>query len=623
MYVDKVATLATPSPIFSGGVQTSPQNVPQNNLQNVAATATQGLSMKNWIWALAFLIIGAAALGQTSNTLYARNFPGSTVGQKVAAAQADCGTNASIPCVIVIDSSLAAYPSGTMPAKCSGCVWEDYRTAGGFALPLGGGTLTGPLVAPSINNVINAEQEPGSDICAKINAALSQISAQGGVIDARGFTGDQVTSTTCGASYPLAQGTPVMILFNPASPLVPATTTTTVIEIAAGMIVSGLHVDASGVSGYSADAVSFPYNYGSTTGFTSLENFVLKGTPGQGNALHIAPPTGGGTAFLNVHDGAITGFDSGIFLDASAAWINGNTFSGVSDNSSYYCLNLTGTSSTNVVEANQFSNINCEGNYSTAYSITALSLTYAYQNTFTNLNAWDYTGTGQSTVTLGADVASNWWLSGFGSSSLTSASAYNNPIQGTTGSFSGNVSIGGSTTATKVIAQAGSTLTLVPSSTGSFTLLVTNAAQSANYLIMDNSGDLTLNDGWLTVNSYVAAAGYIGTQNVTFTPSSGWGTSATASCVSGYHCDQLSGMVEVVAGTGASVSSPLMVTFTWAKALPHDAVCTVSNVYWAGSLLAGPEFVEGTTTSAEIAFADITTAPSSGAESFVTYVCGE
>ena len=137
MYVDKVATLATPSPIFSGGVQTSPLNVPQNNLQNAATTASQGLSMKNWIWAVAFLIIGAAALGQTSNTLYARNFPGITVGQKIAAAQADCSANTAVPCVIVIDPSLASFATGTMPAKCPQCVWEDLRAGASFGAPRG------------------------------------------------------------------------------------------------------------------------------------------------------------------------------------------------------------------------------------------------------------------------------------------------------------------------------------------------------------------------------------------------------------------------------------------------------------------------------------------------------
>lgn len=66
---------------------------------------------------------------QTDNTLYARNFPGKTVGQKVTEAQNACSADAIIPCLIVIDPSLAAFPTGTMPAKCTQCIWMDYRSA--------------------------------------------------------------------------------------------------------------------------------------------------------------------------------------------------------------------------------------------------------------------------------------------------------------------------------------------------------------------------------------------------------------------------------------------------------------------------------------------------------------
>lgn len=67
---------------------------------------------------------------QTDNTYYAKQFSGATVGEKVSAAQAACSTNTSIPCIIIIDPSLATYPKGTMPTKCAQCVWNDYRTVG-------------------------------------------------------------------------------------------------------------------------------------------------------------------------------------------------------------------------------------------------------------------------------------------------------------------------------------------------------------------------------------------------------------------------------------------------------------------------------------------------------------
>jgi hypothetical protein len=64
---------------------------------------------------------------QTDNTFYVKQFPGVTVGQKVAAAMFSCNANTAIPCILVIDPSLAAYSSGTMPTLCAQCSLEDFR----------------------------------------------------------------------------------------------------------------------------------------------------------------------------------------------------------------------------------------------------------------------------------------------------------------------------------------------------------------------------------------------------------------------------------------------------------------------------------------------------------------
>lgn len=74
-----------------------------------------------------FLILTAAsAFGQRTNTFYVDQFTGFTVGEKTAKAQAAC--RADIPCVLVFDTILAIYQTGTMPAKCANCMWLDYRT---------------------------------------------------------------------------------------------------------------------------------------------------------------------------------------------------------------------------------------------------------------------------------------------------------------------------------------------------------------------------------------------------------------------------------------------------------------------------------------------------------------
>jgi len=96
--------------------------------------------------ALAFaagVICVKSCRAQTDNTIYVKQFPGITVGQKVTAAMATCTTYTSVPCILVLDPSLAAYATGTMPTLCSHCYLWDFRTGppsgGGMVFPPGAG----------------------------------------------------------------------------------------------------------------------------------------------------------------------------------------------------------------------------------------------------------------------------------------------------------------------------------------------------------------------------------------------------------------------------------------------------------------------------------------------------
>lgn len=89
----------------------------------------------------AVLLFAAAAFAQTDNTIYVRNFAGATVGAKVSAAQVTCGPNTMVPCILVIDPSLAAWATGTMPTLCSHCYLWDFRSgppSGGVSKILAG-----------------------------------------------------------------------------------------------------------------------------------------------------------------------------------------------------------------------------------------------------------------------------------------------------------------------------------------------------------------------------------------------------------------------------------------------------------------------------------------------------
>jgi hypothetical protein len=76
------------------------------------------------------LLISTFGVAQRDNTFYAKSFykAGGTVGSAVAAAQSSCINDVTIKCFIVIDSTLEAYPVGTLPAPCAQCVFLDYRS---------------------------------------------------------------------------------------------------------------------------------------------------------------------------------------------------------------------------------------------------------------------------------------------------------------------------------------------------------------------------------------------------------------------------------------------------------------------------------------------------------------
>lgn len=111
---------------------------------------------------LPLLFFAIPLLSQTDNTVYVKNFAGSTVGEKATTAQAAC--NSTLTCIVVFDPSLANLTQGTLPTPCGTCVWEDYRVPGTFSITGnfyvngvlvsgggsggGNGTLTAPTFSP-------------------------------------------------------------------------------------------------------------------------------------------------------------------------------------------------------------------------------------------------------------------------------------------------------------------------------------------------------------------------------------------------------------------------------------------------------------------------------------------
>lgn len=71
------------------------------------------------------------AFAQRENTFYVRDFfrDGGTVADALTAAQSACNSDTMIPCIVVLDPTLARYPQGVTPERCAQCVWQDFRQA--------------------------------------------------------------------------------------------------------------------------------------------------------------------------------------------------------------------------------------------------------------------------------------------------------------------------------------------------------------------------------------------------------------------------------------------------------------------------------------------------------------
>jgi hypothetical protein len=120
-----------------------------------------------------FLLASLPCLAQTDNTFYAKQFQGTTVGAKVTAAQLACNSNTAIPCIIVLDPSLAVYPVGIMPAKCAQCSWIDYRSGTSF-----GPAFTVPVTAPRVQGIVS----PTAFTDTAIQAAIDSLPSTGGEV---------------------------------------------------------------------------------------------------------------------------------------------------------------------------------------------------------------------------------------------------------------------------------------------------------------------------------------------------------------------------------------------------------------------------------------------------------
>ena len=142
-------------------------------------------SLLMFLSVLAALILCAAeAFSQRNNTYYVDQFKGATIGAKTTAAQAACLADTTIPCVLIFDPMLAAWPLGTLPTKCAQCTWMDYSgKAGGLPATGSVGSCSGPLVSATCANFAGGMKcDNATDDAAAYAAAVAYMDANGGLL---------------------------------------------------------------------------------------------------------------------------------------------------------------------------------------------------------------------------------------------------------------------------------------------------------------------------------------------------------------------------------------------------------------------------------------------------------
>lgn len=139
-----------------------------------------------------YWVVPAAAqvtLGQIQSQL----MPAAQAVQAVSKAYVDHAIQALAGGTLTISGTTMTGPltlccDPTQPLEAADKHYVDENVA--LAVPITGGTITGPLTAKKIGGLYQADQFAGADFGAKLGACLSELSAtNGGICDARNFSG--------------------------------------------------------------------------------------------------------------------------------------------------------------------------------------------------------------------------------------------------------------------------------------------------------------------------------------------------------------------------------------------------------------------------------------------------
>jgi hypothetical protein len=299
-----------------------------------------------------WLAVASFAGAQTDNTFYVKQFKGDTVGAKVLLAMLSCNPNASIPCILVLDPSLATYAPGIMPALCGHCSLQDWRA---------GAPMPNPLTSASINGFVYVDGSTYPRTDAGIQAAVNAAEETGStvVLSPGGYD--------LGPNLPITITSEVSIVGAGAGstlvvrPTVGATTDVFYIHPGAGAAIFGLHFKDFDVFPASGMPARHLFNFDSAVG--EVHQLEISGIQSSLFGGHAVNASGGGfgngsIVDSNIHDNS---FGNGIYCQSCGDLFRvinnkiGSNGVPASSDVGVYLVAYPGTS-TNLVEGNDIQN---------------------------------------------------------------------------------------------------------------------------------------------------------------------------------------------------------------------------------------------------------------------------
>lgn len=468
-----------------------------------------------------------------------------------------------------------AWSSGALPEGCSSTSTGNLNCSG---------TGTFNTVAAQATNLIgNPLDFGGSTADAQIAACFAVYQ----ICDARSYG---ATNQTISSTVSIGISSHQTLLLDQATTYIPASSTTTLFILGAQAEVHGLHIDASGVSGYSVPAVMIQGPLYAQDHF-SISDFQLIGptsNPASGSAgiAMVSASSSSPVSFLSAHNIRIVGFYSGVLLQSSGSgYVNGNSFTNLSLLNAINGIDIQANSTTSgsQTSGNVFANVQAEA----SGGMTTISMSGVgpiVGNTLVNVLSWD--GPSPSCTITAANAKQNY-ISGWLQNGCNDSSGQLPPDANTTFNTSGPTSF-------MIGTEGGASnwLAFLPTTYGDSIFFLQNTANlfclgpgltNSNALCLNNTGTATAS----TIN---ATSGY----NVNGAPlaSANLSDSSTLCHSDGTNCQVPTRGVTSL-GSGAATVSTSAACTVGASCVYKLANCGVSGtpgILSVGTVTAGTQF---------------------------------